>query len=142
MASAVPLKGTCLCGACTFEATPAGDAGVCHCGQCNRWTGGMFINVYCGSSVVFDAGAPLGSYKGSAWGERVFCKICGSSLVWQTQDGAHQSVSVQTFEDPGQFALTTQIFIDRKPRSYALANTTENMTEAEVMAKYAPEGGA
>ena len=135
------LRGKCLCGACTLTATPtSNDAGVCHCGQCNKWTGGMFINVYCGNSVVFDEGSPVGSYKGSEWGERIFCKKCGSSLVWQTQDGAHQSVSIQAFDDPAQFALTSQIFIDRKPRCYALANETEDMTEAEVMAKYAPDG--
>ncbi|WP_108815845.1 GFA family protein [Loktanella sp. Alg231-35] len=143
MTAVLPLKGACLCGASTFTATPtSSDAGVCHCGQCNKWSGGMFVNVYCGNSVVFDAGAPLGSYKGSAWGERIFCKACGSSLVWQMQDGTHQSVAVHAFEDPSQFTLATQIFTDRKPGCYALANQTEDMTEAEVFAKYAPDGGA
>lgn len=140
MAEGATLQGKCLCGACAFTATPTSlDAGVCHCGQCNSWTGGMFINVYCGDTVAFAEGAPLGSYKGSAWGERIFCTICGSSLAWQTQDGAHQSVSIQAFDDPSQFTLTTQIFTDRKPGCYALANETEMMTEAEVMAKYAPD---
>ncbi len=135
-----PLKGSCLCGACTFTATPSADgAGVCHCGQCRKWSGGMFLNVYCGDSIVFDDGAPLGSYKGSEWGERIFCRICGSSLVWQTQDGSHQSASIQAFDDPSQFTLTTQIFTDQKPNCYTLANETENMTEAEVFAKYAPD---
>lgn len=97
----------------------------------------MFINVYCGDTVVFDAGAPIGSYKGSEWGERIFCQTCGSSLVWQSQDGVHQSVSIQAFDDPSQFAITSQIFIDRKPGCYALANETKDMTEAEVFAKYA-----
>lgn len=100
----------------------------------------MFINVYCANSVVFDDGAPLGSYKASEWGERIFCKTCGSSLVWQTQDGMHQNVSIQAFDDPSQFNLTSQIFTDRKPACYTLANQTEMMTEAEVMAKYAPDG--
>ncbi|MFQ1700540.1 GFA family protein [Loktanella agnita] len=137
-----PLRGTCMCGACGFTATPVSDeAGVCHCGQCNKWTGGMFVNVYCGSSIIFEPDAPVGSYKGSEWGERLFCKICGSSMVWQMQDRSHQSASIQCFEDPSQFTLTTQIFVDRKPRCYALANETENMTEAEVMAKYAPDTG-
>jgi hypothetical protein len=107
--------------------------------MCRKWSGGMFLNVSCDSSVVFNDGAPLGSYKGSDWGERVFCKTCGSSLMWQMQDGTHQSVSIQAFDDPGQFAVKTQIFIDKKPASYALANDTQNMTEAEVFAMFAPK---
>ena len=143
MVDAAPLQGKCLCGACSFTATPTTvDASVCHCGQCNTWSGGMFVNVYCGNSVVFADASPLGSYKGSTWGERLFCTKCGSSLVWQTQDGAHQNVSVHAFDEPSQFAVTTQIFIDRKPGCYALAGHTENMTEAEVFAKYAPGGDA
>mgnify|MGYP001801636075 CR=1 FL=1 len=138
-----PLAGKCLCGACAFTATPTShDAGVCHCGQCNKWSGGMFLNVYCGDSVVFAEGAPLGSYRASEWGERVFCQTCGASLMWQTQDAQHQSVSIHAFDDPSQFTMATQIFIDRKPTCYALANDTQNMTEAEVFAKYAPNGDA
>lgn len=136
-----PLEGSCLCGACTFTARPvAFEASVCHCGQCNKWSGGMFVVTYCADTVVFAEDAPLGSYKGSPWGERIFCKTCGASMVWQTQDRAHQSVSIHAFADPSQFPLTAQIFTDRKPGCYALANQTENMTEAEVFAKYAPAG--
>ncbi|MGB5871042.1 MAG: GFA family protein [Albidovulum sp.] len=134
------LTGACLCGACTFSATPvAQTASICHCEMCRRWTGGLYMAVDCGASVSFDPGAPLGSYKGSAWGERRFCKTCGSSLVWQTQDGAHQHVSAQAFENPAQFELTSQVFIDCKPDNYALSNKTKNMTEAEVFAMFAPQ---
>ena len=134
------LRGKCMCGAVQFTAhPPALEAGVCHCGQCSKWTGGMFINVYCADTIKFDAGAPVGSHKASEWGERLFCTTCGSSLIWQTQDGQHQSASIHCFDNPSQFTLTTQIFIDRKPDCYALANKTENMTEAEVFAKYAPD---
>lgn len=99
----------------------------------------MFVNVYCGDTIVFDAGAPIGSYKGSNWGERIFCRECGASLVWQMQDGTHQSASIHVFDDPSQFTLSSQIFIDRKPHCYALVNKTEDLTEAEVLAKYAPK---
>lgn len=134
------MKCSCLCGACRFEATPASlTAGACHCGMCRHWSGGMFMSVDCGSSVVFEADASRGSYKGSAWGERVFCTDCGSSLVWQTQDGAYQHVSMQAFEDPSQFEMTIQVFIDEKPYNYALSNQTKTMTGAEVFAMFAPQ---
>ncbi len=136
------LKGTCMCGACKFTATPTVGglgAGACHCGMCRKWSGGMYLSVDCGSSVTFDEGAPVGSYKGSEWGERLFCRECGSSLLWQTQDGQNQHVSIQAFDDPGQFEIGMQVFIDKKPGNYALAGETKTMTEAEVFAMFAPD---
>ncbi len=137
------LSGRCLCGACTFTAVESGrGGGACHCGMCRHWTGGIFLTVDCGDSVRFDDGVPLGSYKGSDWGERVFCTQCGSSLLWQTQDGANQNVSIQCFDDPSRFEIGVELFIDRKPSSYALAGTRKTLTEAEVFAMFAPQGDA
>lgn len=128
--------GACLCGASRFTATPENDAHACHCGNCRKWSGGIFLSVHCGTSVVFDANAPIVRYASSAWAERVFCGICGSSLVWQMRDGSSQIVSIQSFDDPRDFMITSQIYVDHKPDNYALANRTEMLTEAEVIAKY------
>ena len=137
---ATVLTGSCLCGACVLTAVPQAEhAGVCHCGQCNKWSGGMFIGLYCGETIQFKEGSPVKSYRGSAWGERLFCGECGSTLVWQTQDGQHQTASVHLFDDPSAFPLTDEIFIDRKPSSYRLAGNLSQMTEAEVFAKYPPK---
>ncbi|WP_298429457.1 GFA family protein [uncultured Jannaschia sp.] len=137
------LSGRCLCGACAFTARPDGPAGTgaCHCGMCRKWSGGIFMSVDCGDSVAFEDGAPLGRFRGSDWGERVFCTACGASLLWQLQDGTHQHVSIQCFEDPGQFEIGVEVFIDKKPGNYALAGDRKTMTEAEVFALYASEGG-
>lgn len=134
------LHGQCLCGACRFTAKETGQGGgICHCGMCRRWTGGIFLSVDCGESVNFEDNAPLGRYRGSPWGERVFCQECGTSLMWQLQEGTHQHVSIQAFDDPEQFDLKTELFIDRKPASYALSGTRKSLTEAEVSALFAPK---
>jgi hypothetical protein len=136
------LTGQCLCGACRFSATPeAMESGACHCGMCRHWSGGVFMSVGCGSSVEFEDEAQLGHYRASQWGERVFCKQCGSSLLWQTQDGKFQHVSAQAFDNPGDFALKLEVFYDQKPASYDFANDTKKMTEAEVFAMFAPPPG-
>jgi hypothetical protein len=143
MADTAPLPGSCLCGACTFTATPVAlTANACHCAMCRKWTGGMYMAVEYGSSVVFDPSGSIGSYKGSEWGERIFCKECGASLIWQTQDLQSQGVSMHAFDDASQFTLKNQWFIDKKPANYALANKTRDLTEAEVFALFAPEGEA
>ena len=133
-------NGSCLCGACRFAATPEAGAHACHCGNCRKWSGGMFLAVQCGTSVVFNRDAPLARYGSSDWAERVFCARCGSSLVWQMKDGSSQMVSVQAFDSPGDFGIESQIYVDRKPGSYALANRTEMLTEADVIARYATAG--
>ncbi|MGR3803585.1 GFA family protein [Marinibacterium profundimaris] len=132
------LTGSCLCGACTFTAVPEATSGVCHCGMCRTWSGGMFIGVGCGDSLSFSDGAPVGVYASSDWGERLFCATCGSTLAWRTTDRKMNVVSVQTFEDPSAFPLVSEIFYDEKPGSYALAGDTKKMTGAEVMAMFAP----
>ena len=139
---AAPLNGSCLCGACTLTATPKSmEMGACHCGMCRKWSGGVFLAIDCSGAVEFAEGSPIGRYRASAWGERVFCKKCGSTLMWQTQDEKLQSLSIQVFEDPGAFHFDSEIFIDRKPDNYTFANETKTMTEAEIMAMFMPPPG-
>ena len=139
--SAAPaLSGHCLCGAVRFTATPQHmEMGVCHCSMCRRWTGGTFMSVECGQSVRVENTEQLGVYGSSAWGQRCFCKQCGSTLFWRTADGAMTMVAAQAFDDAGQFAFTTEIFIDEKPANFAFANATQKLTGAEVMAAFAPK---
>jgi len=94
--------------------------------------------VRCGESVKLSGNGSIGIFQSSEWGERVFCKECGSSLMWRSRDNKHQNVSMQVFDNPQAFELTNQYFIDKKPDNYSFANDTNKMTEAEVMAMFAP----
>lgn len=137
------LKGQCLCGAVKFEATPEKDeTGVCHCSMCRRWSGGAWFGVDCGASVKVEDDSQVGAYRASAWGERCFCKTCGTTLFWRMQDGSHNVVSTQLFDDPGQFAFVSEIYTDEQPRNYAFSNSTKRMTSEEFLAAFmASKGG-
>ena len=131
------LSGHCLCGAVTFTATPEKmEMGVCHCGMCRRWTGGTFMAVGCGTTVKVAQSENVGVYKSSDYGERCFCKKCGSTLFWRMQGGGMTVVSAQAFDDPAAFKFASQIYIDRKPANYEFANQTTKMTEAEFLAAF------
>ncbi len=131
------LSGSCLCGKVRFTAVPQKDEmGVCHCEMCRKWTGGTYMAVACGTSVEFDGKDSLGVYKSSDYGERVFCKECGTSLAWRMQDGSHTSLSAQAFDNPGRFKFTSEIFTDEQPDNYKFANETTRMTGPEVFALY------
>lgn len=133
------LDGQCLCGAVTFSAVPqAMEMDVCHCSQCRKWSGGSLMAVPCDDLDVKDE-TQLGIYPSSDWGERLFCKTCGTNLFWRMKDQSINVVMAQAFDDPSQFVFTKEVFIDERPDNYAFANNTEKMTGAEFMALYASQ---
>ena len=134
------LNGQCLCGAVRFTAVPRkAEMGVCHCGMCRRWTGGVFMAVDCGDTVDVEDDSAMGVYRSSDWGERAFCRQCGSSLFWRGVQDGNAAVSMQAFAEPDSFVFADQIFVDEKPANYDFANQTRRMTGAEVMASYASQ---
>jgi hypothetical protein len=141
---AEPMRtGGCLCGSVRFEASPLRlDMDACHCSMCRRWSGGVFMAVPCGDGVAFQSAATLGIYRSSEYGERLFCRECGSSLIWRLQDGSSAAVALQAFDDLSGFVFVEEIFVDEKPDHYAFANETRKRTGAEVMAQFANEQGA
>ena len=132
------LSGGCLCGAVRFAAVPEKlEMDVCHCGMCRKWSGGTFMAVPC-TGVTVDDDASLSVYPSSDWGERVFCRTCGSSLFWRLRGGeGHVAVSLQSFDDVAPFAFTEEIFIDEKPALYAFAGERPRKTGAQVVAEFA-----
>ena len=128
----------CLCGKIKMTISSENNkVGACHCSMCRRFSGGPMLGLDCGADVSIDAGNEhLGLYQSSAYGERGFCKNCGSSLFWKMRDANHYVVSAGILDDPSQLVLNSQIFIDEKPDFYSFANDTKNMTGAEFMAQF------
>lgn len=126
MAAGERISGKCLCGAIGFEAEAVSpEMGACHCGQCRRWTGGVFLYVSVKpGSLKLNGAEHLGVYRSSSVGERCFCKVCGSKLVWRMQDGTAVDVSAQAMDDPARFPFAVQVHLADKPANYAFANET------------------
>ena len=130
-------RGKCLCGAVSFSVEVSSEEiDACHCGMCRRWGGGPALSIMADGPPSFDDEAVLGVYRSSDWGERVFCKTCGSSILWRSLDGKYQSVSVALIGDPQNMSLKTEIFIDDKPAYYAIAGERTRMTGAEAVAAF------
>ncbi|EKV00423.1 hypothetical protein Lepto7375DRAFT_2537 [Leptolyngbya sp. PCC 7375] len=131
--------GSCLCGAIQFTAkTINKHMGACHCHMCRKWNGGPLMAVSCGTEVAFEGAENISVFDSSEWAERGFCKKCGSHLFYRLKGNNEYSMLVGLFDDDSQFIFEHQVFIDKKPEFYNFSNKTENMTEAEVFAKYAP----
>ncbi|SQI43307.1 Uncharacterized conserved protein [Leminorella richardii] len=131
--------GRCLCGSVGITAGKMSrHVGACHCGMCRKWGGGPFLAVDCGTEVTFSGEEHIGVFRSSEWAERGFCKMCGTSLFYRIVDGQQYAVPIGLFDDAESLVFDIQVFIDRKPDYYSFVGEMQMMTEAEVIAMYAP----
>jgi len=133
-------KGQCLCGGVKFTVkSMSNDVDACHCGMCRRWGGGPLMVVSCGEGVVFEGEENITVYNSSDWAERGFCKKCGSHLFYRLKEIRGHQIPAGLFENQESFNFNLQVFIDKKPAFYTFANKTTEMTETEVIEKYASD---
>ena len=134
------MKGQCVCGATTFTVELKNhDVHACHCSICRRQTSGviMTIDVEQGS-LQFTQDQHLSIYNSSDWGERGFCKCCGTNLFWRTKDQSYCNINAFALDQqPQDIKFDMEIFIDNKPEFYAFNNETKKLTEADVIALFA-----
>ncbi len=134
------LSCKCLCRAISFTATAnGGEFAVCHCRMCHRWSGGLHLALLSAADLAMEVEDNLAIYKSSDWGERCFGKSCRSNLFWRTQSGDHVPIMAGAINEEDQLTITSQILIDRKPTYFDFANQTTMETEADMIAKYAPQ---
>jgi len=139
MSDETKREGSCLCGAVHMTANHAGNnVGACHCKMCRRWGGGPFMEVSCGSDVTIDGEDFVSIYDSSVWAERGFCSKCGTHLFYRLKESRQHMVPVGLLEDDERLKFESQVFIDAKPDFYEFSNNTEDLTGAELFAKYAP----
>lgn len=136
------MTGQCLCGAVQYALSTRPDhVDYCHCTMCREFGGPMGVEVQ-PDGITWQGADHIKTYASSDWAERGFCKTCGSSLFWRmTADGPGAgmlSLNAGTLDDMNGLPLRTEIYIDHKPDGYAFAGDTTKMTEAEVVALFAP----
>lgn len=130
-------QGTCLCGSVKINLrTLNTQVGTCHCSMCRKWGSGPFMAIDCGTDVSFEDNENISIYDSSEWAERAFCNKCGSHLFYRLKENKQFFMSVGLFKNEERFHLKHQVFIDNKPSFYSFSNQTDNMTEAELFAKY------
>lgn len=136
-----------MCGAVRFEAEPEErESHACHCEMCRRWSGSALVVVAVREGEMrFESRDAIRVVQSSDWAERAWCDRCGGNLYYRvTAAGPEQGkyhVALGTFDEPDAFPLGTEIYIDRKPTSFAFAGERKRLTEAQVEAFFAaPEG--
>ena len=110
------MTGGCLCGQIRYTAT--GDpalSGVCHCRNCQRYTGSAFETVIGFPSAALSIQGELKTYndKGDS-GKAVyrrFCPNCGSGVVADAEALPGVSlVLAGTLDDPSAYKPVMEIY--------------------------------
>lgn len=136
------MKGHCLCGHTRFEFDlKQHQVSCCHCSMCRRLSGGANMTIQVeAKSLVFTQQQHLKFYASSPWGERGFCGNCGTNLFWRSSELNICNINVFTLNElPADLIFTQEIYVDHQPSFYSFEQKTERLTEADIIAKYAPE---
>ena len=130
-------SGGCLCGAVRFNARLNGlHYHICHCGRCRKWGGGPAFGAPA-SVVEFEDVSAFTSFSSSSHGERLFCRNCGTQLLWRMKDGPTSVIWVGALDHSDDLKLENELFFDAKPGHYCFENTTLKLTSDEMKALYA-----
>ena len=117
-------RGSCLCGAVTFEFDGdlrAPDA--CHCSQCRKQSGHYFASSDVPRAALTVHGADKVTWFASS--ERVrrgFCATCGSTLFWDPIHRDSIAIAMGAFDTPTQTHLKMHIFVADKGDYYEIAD--------------------
>jgi hypothetical protein len=119
------IKGSCLCGAVTFEAPgPVGPIEVCHCVQCRKWTGHFFANVELPRDSIAIRGADrITWHQSSPKVRRGFCGTCGSTLFFDPIDKVKHrwiGVAMGALDTPSGSKIALHIFAAEKGDYYEI----------------------
>lgn len=113
-------KGSCLCGAVSFEVD--GDLqppDACHCTQCRKHSGHFWASTNVSRSALTIHGTEkLSWYRSSKNVQRGFCSRCGSSLFWDPLAKDIISIAMGAFDLPTGTRLGMHIFVADKGDYY------------------------
>ena len=112
------ITGGCLCGAVRYAAeAEAASATVCHCRDCQKFTGSVFAALVMVPKKALTLSGPLKTFTGVGGSGkpilRHFCPECGSSIAEEpgTRPGM-VILNLGTFDDPGIAKPGVEIFRD------------------------------
>ena len=116
------MKGSCACGAVTFEVTgelKAPDA--CHCKQCRKQSGHFWVSTAVHRSALALHGEDrLTWYRSSEKVRRGFCATCGSFLFWEPIGRDVLGIAMGSLDAPTGVRLEQHIFTAEKGDYYDL----------------------
>ena len=132
-------RGTCLCGAVSFEIEGPLEhrPEACHCTQCRKQTGHFLVAVNVRRSALTVHGADKVTwYRSSEQAQRGFCSVCGSTLFWDGKGRDYISIAAGSLDLPTGIHLAQHIFTEEKGDYYeiedGIAQTTGGKFSVQI----------
>lgn len=131
------LKGSCLCGAVTFEITgKISPVGQCHCSKCRKVSGtdGNAVFYTATNNLRWLSGEDQIKIfhvpEGNGW-QSTFCSTCGSPTPHTDNDGKIYFVPAGVLDDdPGFRGYAAHIFVGSKAPWVCIADSAPQFEEA------------
>lgn len=117
-------KGSCLCGAVSFEVeSDLGPAWACHCTQCRKQTGHYIASTEVKRAALAVHGEDnITWYRASDIARRGFCSVCGSFLFWDPMDGDTIWIAMGGFDKATGTRVYQHIYVADKGNYYDIAD--------------------
>ena len=117
-------KGSCLCGAVSFEV--AGELhppDACHCTMCRKQSGHFWASTDLPrASVTIEGADKVTWFQSSERVRRGFCSVCGSFLFWEPIGRDKIAIAMGAFDLPTDTRLGMHIFVADKGDYYDIAD--------------------
>src|SRR5262249_520942 len=117
-------RGSCLCGAVSFEVAgelPPPDA--CHCTQCRKHSGHIFVSTDVPrAAVTIHGAANVTWFRSSEKVRRGFCSTCGSALFWDPIERDIFAIAMGAFDKPTGTRLKIHVHVADKGDYYDITD--------------------
>jgi hypothetical protein len=119
------MKGSCLCGAVSFEVDGPLEhqPEACHCSQCRKQTSHVFVGVNVRrNALTVHGGDRVTWYRSSDKAQHGFCSVCGSALFWNPTIDGYEFIGIAmgAFEAPTGVRLAKHVFVGDKGDYYEI----------------------
>lgn len=114
------LLGSCLCRAVRYRAAgPVAHASHCYCTMCQKQHGaaaGTYANVSRAELIIESGQADITEFASSEHGRRAFCRLCGSTLFWRSEQSPDRiAIALGTLDSPFTEPVDIELHTDTKP---------------------------
>jgi len=118
--AATAHRGSCLCGAISFEvAGYLKGPDACHCTQCRKTSGHFWASTDVQKADLRVKGdEKLAWFQSSEKVRRGFCSVCGSALFWDPVAHPFIGVAMGAFDAPTGTHLHVHIYTGSKGDYY------------------------
>jgi hypothetical protein len=112
--------GSCLCKLVRFEVeAPLPGPDACHCSQCRKHAGHVFVSTDVPRSAVrIDGERHIQWYQSSEKVRRGFCRNCGSSLFWDPIERDWMGIAMGAFDPPTNTKIRIHVHVASKGDYY------------------------